>query len=201
MSTENKKRLTPEERGRLMIDLLTYDTYKKFQGGDEFHDKIVALIQDYNMIACELDECASKKVDVDLNPEETEWVNSFVDAILSDQKGLGIRIIDPSTFHQNGVKRSSGRYPWKSPKPKMHDILFKTRIEAYECVKKIQKIFDYYGVVSIADIYDMAGILNVDGYNSICYGWYDISMITITEINTGLRSKYQIILPPPVLLK
>lgn len=50
------ERLSAVERNQLIIDIVDYDTYKKFNGGNEFHEKIITLITDYNKISCELEE-------------------------------------------------------------------------------------------------------------------------------------------------
>lgn len=49
-------RLSAVERNQLIIDLVDFDTYKNFRGGDEFHEKLLIMIKDYNIAASTLDE-------------------------------------------------------------------------------------------------------------------------------------------------
>lgn len=95
------KRLTPLERNQLIIDLVNYDTYKHFQGGEEFHDKIMTLVQDYNIAACKLDN-----IETGPGPEESshDFYNNIVDIAFGEPHV--IQVVDPT-------KIKSGRYPWK----------------------------------------------------------------------------------------
>ena len=108
--SENK-RLTPMERNQLIIELVDYDTYKHFQGGDEFHEKLLTLIKDYNIAASKLDT-----IETGPGPEESshDFYNSLFDVIFGEPHV--IQIVDPSKsgfVPTEPTKKNSGRYPFK----------------------------------------------------------------------------------------
>ena len=108
--SENK-RLSPMERNQLIIELVDCDTYKHFQGGDEFHEKLLTLIKDYNIAASKLDT-----IETGPGPEESshDFYDSLFDVIFGEPHV--IQIVDPSKTEDNSnesTKMNYRRYPFK----------------------------------------------------------------------------------------
>jgi len=70
------------------------------------------------------------------------------------------------------------------------DILFDSRGEAEEVLMRMDELIAHYGNVSVADLYDMAGISGRD-YTDYKYGWTNLS----TAEPVRLRDGYIIRLP------
>ncbi|MDR0918115.1 MAG: hypothetical protein LBM93_02535 [Oscillospiraceae bacterium] len=69
------------------------------------------------------------------------------------------------------------------------DIIFDNRGEAEEVLSRMDELVDTYGIVSVADLYDMVGISG--NYTDNKYGWTDIHSATVVRVKEG----YMIRLP------
>jgi hypothetical protein len=73
------------------------------------------------------------------------------------------------------------------------DIVFGSRGDAEEVLSKMDELIDVYRVVSVADLFDMAGITGAP-YTDNKYGWTDISTASAVRVRDG----YIIRLPKPM---
>lgn len=74
------------------------------------------------------------------------------------------------------------------------DIIFETRGDAEAVLDAMNDIISQYGVVSVADLYDLAEVSN-DNYAANKYGWRDIGGCKTTRINDGYILKLPRALP------
>lgn len=79
-----------------------------------------------------------------------------------------------------------------------YSLAFDDEKEILEVVKQMRKIAGYYGCVTSADLYDLAG---KDGttylYNK--YGWLSVSCFAIVDTERNF-DRYLLILPKPLQL-
>lgn len=76
------------------------------------------------------------------------------------------------------------------------DIIFKTRKEAEYILDIMADVIRQYGVVSLADVYDIAGI-GSPTYACNKYGWYSVDDGKVVRRREG----YSITLPKPTEIK
>jgi hypothetical protein len=67
------------------------------------------------------------------------------------------------------------------------DIILETRGEAEEVLSRLDELIDMYGVVSIADLYDLVGISC--SYTFEKYGWTNIRNAEIVRVRDGYLLK------------
>lgn len=73
------------------------------------------------------------------------------------------------------------------------DILFESRGEAEEVRERMDELIETYGVVSVADMYDLAGI--TCQYTDNNYGWTNIRNATVERVRDGWILKMPKALP------
>lgn len=66
-------------------------------------------------------------------------------------------------------------------------LIFNSRIEAETVLAKMLEILETYGLVSIADMYDLAGVSHSFTYDK--YGWYDLRTADVCRCNEGYYIK------------
>jgi hypothetical protein len=71
-------------------------------------------------------------------------------------------------------------------------IIFSTGKEALDVLTEMKRVCDYYGCITVADMYDLAARAVPD--KSWKYGWIDVSKAEVIEVEGG----YTINLPKPV---
>lgn len=71
----------------------------------------------------------------------------------------------------------------KTYQDRFENVVFSSRREAEDVMDQCQKLIDLYGVLTIADLYDLIGINTV--YTDNNYGWYDIKDWKICRIRRG----------------
>lgn len=80
----------------------------------------------------------------------------------------------------------------------IEDIVFALRSDAQETLSAMQEVVDKYGYVTIADLYDLAG-LRCKLYRYCRMGWTDLSSAVIVLCNRGINGRgYTIQFPNPV---
>lgn len=84
--------------------------------------------------------------------------------------------------------RNNGRYS-------IEDIILESRGEAEEVLDNMIDAIKDYGMVSVADMYDMVGITGAFTDNS--WGWFDLSSATVRRVRDG----YLLVLPRVQSLK
>ena len=65
----------------------------------------------------------------------------------------------------------------------VNDIVFGNREDADKVIYDINETMDIYGSVSVADLYDICGLIN--SYKDNAYGWVDISSANIAKNEHG----------------
>lgn len=73
------------------------------------------------------------------------------------------------------------------------DIILDTRREAEEVLDRMQDLIDNYGIVSVADLYDLVGING--SYTDNKYGWTQLRSADVQRIRDGYLLKLPKALP------
>ena len=84
--------------------------------------------------------------------------------------------------------RSRGRYGYD-----YDDIILDTRKEAEEVLDRMDDLIDNYGVVSVADLYDLVGISG--NYTDNKYGWTNLRNADVQRVRDGYLLKLPKALP------
>ena len=77
-----------------------------------------------------------------------------------------------------GRPRASGGFDYD-------DILLETRADAELVLDQLEAVINKYGVASVADLYDLAGITPPRGYTTNKYGWTDIRSAKVARVRDG----------------
>ena len=67
------------------------------------------------------------------------------------------------------------------------DVVFDTRGEADEVLASMDELMDRYGVVSVADMYDLCGM--TCNYTDNKYGWKSLARADISRVRDGYMIK------------
>ena len=73
------------------------------------------------------------------------------------------------------------------------DIILDNRGEAEDVLSRMDELIDTYGVVSVADFYDLVGITG--NYTDNKYGWSDIRNASVVRVREGYMIKLPKALP------
>lgn len=95
------------------------------------------------------------------------------------------------------LSRDRDREPLSRRARATHDfreILFDSRVQAEDALSTLEAAIEQYEQVSVADLYDMAGI--DASYTDQQYGWFDLRESTVRKVRGG----YIIDMPRPVAL-
>jgi len=156
-----------------------------------------------------------------LVPEDTENVKSYIlmDVIIPGIKNAIADVVSIILFGEAGRlgqsrkssgskisyqkyyrddrdnRRSDGRLA-ASVGFEYDDILFETRGDADLVLDQMESAIDIYSVVSVADLYDLAGI-TCRNYTAHNYGWTDIRNAKVVRVRDG----YILQLPRTVQIK
>ena len=84
--------------------------------------------------------------------------------------------------------RSRGRYGYD-----YDDIILDTRREAEEVLDRMDDLIDTYGMVSVADLYDLVGISG--NYTDNKYGWTNLRNADVQRVRDGYLLKLPKALP------
>ena len=87
-----------------------------------------------------------------------------------------------------GSGRSRGRYGYD-----YDDIILDTRQEAEEVLDRMDDLIDSYGIVSVADLYDLVGISG--NYTDNKYGWTNLRNADVQRVRDGYLLKLPKALP------
>jgi hypothetical protein len=63
------------------------------------------------------------------------------------------------------------------------DIIFNDRGEAEAALEQMKDAINRYGIVTVADLYDMAGL--TAPYTSQKYGWFSVNGVMVTRVRDG----------------
>lgn len=72
---------------------------------------------------------------------------------------------------------------------KVKPVIFETEGEAVEVVTQMREIMRMYGVATVADYYELAGVTT--NYTDNKYGWFEIPVFSIVKDRIG----YELRLP------
>lgn len=73
------------------------------------------------------------------------------------------------------------------------DVVLESRVEAEEVIARMEELIDMYGVVSVADLYDLT---NISGnYTDNKYGWTNIRNAEVIRVRDGYLIKLPKVLP------
>lgn len=84
--------------------------------------------------------------------------------------------------------RSSREKSYSESRLSFDEVVVDTRIEAEEVIARMEEIIDQYQVVSVADLYELAGVRN-DNYMTHKYGWTSIRNADVVRIRDGYLIK------------
>lgn len=76
----------------------------------------------------------------------------------------------------------------------IYNLIFDTRMDAENVLGSMRDIMSRYGVVSVADYYDIAGMSNYE-FEATKYGWTDLKNVQIISCKWGYRINF----PKPIL--
>ena len=74
------------------------------------------------------------------------------------------------------------------------DIIFDNRGDAEAVLSSMEDVIDQYGVVSIADLFDLAEVSN-SNYAMNNYGWTDLRTANVVRVRDGYILKLPRALP------
>ena len=120
----------------------------------------------------------------------TDSANMFLGGSKSRKSTSGGSKISYRNFYERRDERSRPVESENRPRFDYDEIGFESRGEAQAVRDQMDEIISTYGVVTVADLYDMADL--TQPYTSNRYGWIDISTADIIRRRDG---KYVIKLP------
>ena len=96
----------------------------------------------------------------------------------------------------HSIKRQTGRQAGGTfhHSCEISDIIIENRGEAEDVLSRMDELIDQYGLVSVADLYDLVGING--NYTDNKYGWFNIRTASVVRVRDG----YMIKLPKAVPL-
>ena len=83
---------------------------------------------------------------------------------------------------------------WRRGRFRYEDIIFPNRGEAEKVLDKMEELIDYYGLVSVADLYELVGLAG--DYPDNKYGWTSIRSAEVMRVRNG----YILKLPKAIVL-
>lgn len=112
------------------------------------------------------------------------FVGGTVFGIFVGGVGMIRMMLNNDTIRSGGAKEVVRRIVDGDKRRDRYDELkFDTETEATKTLANAQAILDKYGSVTVADVYDMAGITTV--YLDCLYGWTDLRKAEIVKSTNG----------------
>lgn len=120
--------------------------------------------------------------------------NKTVETIFGPETKRGKREakVSYASFYNNQSPRRSSPYFLE----RIEDVTFGTRQDAEDALTTMKKVLKDYGIVSLADARDIAGVSSMS-YISTKYGWTSLDKAEIMPFGDG----YFIKLPRPIEIK
>lgn len=122
-----------------------------------------------------------------LVPSAKKLVSEIVDTILFGESRGGRRRSSSEyiSYNKYSDKRDDGRYSESRSRVTLDfdDIVFDNMREAEEVLERMDELLANYGVVSVADFYDLAGITGDYTYNK--YGWTNLRSAVPVRLRDG----------------
>ena len=142
-------------------------------------------------------------------PEDTDNVKSYIlmDVIIPGIKNAIADVVSIILFGESGRLGSSGKSGgsrisrqkyWNNDRDSRRsdervtanvgyeydDILFDSRGDADLVLEQLESCIDQYGIVSVGDLYDLAGI-TTRNFTANKYGWTDIRTAKVVRVRDG----------------
>lgn len=122
-----------------------------------------------------------------LVPSAKKLVSEIVDTILFGESTGGRRRSSSEyiSYNKYSDKRDDRRYSESRSRVTLDfdDIVFDNMREAEEVLERMDELLANYGVVSVADFYDLAGITGDYTYNK--YGWTNLRSAVPVRLRDG----------------
>lgn len=103
---------------------------------------------------------------------------------IGDKKGNGSKI-----SYQRYYNQQDGRRNYAQPRAPggydYDDIIFKTRGDADLVLDQLEAAINQFGIASVLDLYDLAGIDCPTSYTADKYGWTDIRSAKVVRTRDG----------------
>ena len=182
-SNSNRTRMTPKPEAKVE-KIISGQVKTKKKGDiqkftDVFISEDVGNIKSY--IIMDILIPAMKKAISDI-------VTNGIDMVLYGEAGRTRRNSSSSSIASriNYCDRSSTRESRTSTRANGYDyddIVFNNRIEAEQVLTRMDELIATYGVVSVADLYDLVGITGP--YTNNKYGWSDLRSASVVRARDG----------------
>ena len=127
----------------------------------------------------------------------SDIVTNGVDMILYGESGRSTRKTNASTVSYRNYydNRRDDRYSSSRTRTgySYDDVILETRSEAEDVLTRMDELIDTYGVVSVADMYDLVGISC--NYTDNKYGWTNLRNAEPVRVRDGYMLKLPKALP------
>lgn len=117
----------------------------------------------------------------------TNRIYGALDTLMGNRRGNsnvpGARIAysqpyQPNQPQGNARQRTAASYSYD-------DLIFDMRGDAEVTLSRMYELLGTYRAVSIADMFDLAGVTSPNGYTDNKYGWTDLSEARVVRVNGG----------------
>lgn len=138
--------------------------------------------------------CAVKMIDYALNDEDiregikNKIANGVDKAIFGEERPRYRSKVSYSNYYDRYSTRR------RELRQLADEVIFETRKTAEKVLGEMKDIHEKYGVVTVADFFELAGIDPV--YTDNAWGWIDLSDAKVIRVRAG----YHIDLPEPKML-
>ena len=127
----------------------------------------------------------------------SDIVTNGIDMILYGESGVTKRKTPGSRVSYTNYydRRDRDRYDDRRVRTgyDFDDIILDSRGEAEDVLSRMDELIDNYGIVSVADFYDLCGITG--SYTDNKYGWTDIRSAQVVRVRDGYKIKLPRALP------
>lgn len=121
--------------------------------------------------------------------------------LLGERRSRGTRrpgnsnYVSYSSYYSGSKTQNRPRSSGSSGRYYIEDIIFESRGEAEEALGQLIDIIKDYGMVSVADLYEMVGIPGA--FTDHSWGWFDLGNASVRRVRDG----YMLVLPKVESLK
>ena len=130
----------------------------------------------------------------------SDIVTTGIDMLIYGSAGRGGRNSSPSSkvsYRSYYDRKSDDRFGASESRTRTgynyDDITFDNRGEAEEVLMRMSELIDTYGVVSVADLYDLVGVTG--SYTDNKYGWTNVRNAEVIRVRDGYMLKLPKVLP------
>ena len=129
----------------------------------------------------------------------SDIVANGIDMILYGESGVTKRKSPGSRVSYTNYydRRDRDRYGYDDHRVRagydFNDVILDSRGEAEDVLSRMDELIDNYGIVSVADFYDLCGITG--SYTDNKYGWTDIRSAQVVRVRDGYKIKLPRALP------